>query len=680
MVARTRTAFRLRVPNRLKPGDIDLRPQTIHQIPALQRGVSLAGAKTVGDLVARVAKATGWELYADRRVAVLPVWISRGAGGQSAGAGDLLTALCWCVTGAWRRVGPDAGKAAYVLTDDVIGIGTRYARIREWEMVSEALASENNQKADERIKELGVADLIGYAPGDPLALPENLVRSFSWAVGYRPDRAVNEGWTPLSELPPLVQSKMQEVANASARQPNEESKLRTDTAQVEVGLRLSLLLPGDGEVSIEDVPAEESLNDVLRPAERKAPETAALPSVLSSSPVPEPSFDRASDTSPPKMLLLAARNPEEAGKAVRLAHSLAFRQLWLYVEAGDAGRATLVSAIAEGQAVKLPVFAVLSLLKPGVKVPGVEPDRNTLGEAAGAFARRIRETPISSVGYASGSLRTSFTPPSDWLRFDLPGFAAAHLRRLREIAAVPGLAGLALADTAGPGYYPFQGATEETDGLGGSGDFGYTPEMRLAFLRAEGYDPIDLSVSGNSRNYFSQVVELPFFPDPGLMLQYGPSYFAEEGINVEELPFAKWRLFRTDANTRFMAGLYTKLRTAYPKLPLYVADRGGDPFIGVQFWGSWDSPAGLPYRVKGTTPQGAITFADPGKTSRMVLLQELIHPDTAAEQYRYLFLPAPVARPGEIKVPERVVDIRALPFDRVEPFLQSSLPPASPKQ
>jgi hypothetical protein len=64
--------LRREVPNRLKPGDIAF------DAPALRAPIPLAGASTVGELVARAGRAAGMELHADRRVASLPVW-SRGA-------------------------------------------------------------------------------------------------------------------------------------------------------------------------------------------------------------------------------------------------------------------------------------------------------------------------------------------------------------------------------------------------------------------------------------------------------------------------------------------------------------------------------------------------------------------------------------------------------------------------
>ena len=67
-------------PNRLKRGDLDF------AAPALAKPVSLTDAKTIGELLTRVAAATGVELRGDIRYADLPVFLR----GDSARAGDLL--------------------------------------------------------------------------------------------------------------------------------------------------------------------------------------------------------------------------------------------------------------------------------------------------------------------------------------------------------------------------------------------------------------------------------------------------------------------------------------------------------------------------------------------------------------------------------------------------------------
>ena len=88
-----------------------------YDAPALRVRVGLNGIKTVADLVARLGGALKTEMYADPRYEKRAVTL---VGPPSARACDLLRALALCVAGTYRRVGP-----AYVLTDDLAGVGTR---------------------------------------------------------------------------------------------------------------------------------------------------------------------------------------------------------------------------------------------------------------------------------------------------------------------------------------------------------------------------------------------------------------------------------------------------------------------------------------------------------------------------------------------------------------------------
>ena len=104
--------LRAATPNTPKSSDLDL------DAKAFQVPVPVAGLKIVGDLVTRIGLATKQELYADPHYAAKTLTITGPA--TTATAEDLLQAVCLCVTGTFRKVGP-----AYVLTDDLIGVGVR---------------------------------------------------------------------------------------------------------------------------------------------------------------------------------------------------------------------------------------------------------------------------------------------------------------------------------------------------------------------------------------------------------------------------------------------------------------------------------------------------------------------------------------------------------------------------
>ena len=110
-------SFRSVVPNRLKPGQLNT---AAHALDAL---VSLQGADTVQDLIARIAAATHIELYVQASEAKWPVAVA----GDRVRAGDLLQALALALTGTYRKV-----ENAYILTGDLEGRGTRVWKIANW--------------------------------------------------------------------------------------------------------------------------------------------------------------------------------------------------------------------------------------------------------------------------------------------------------------------------------------------------------------------------------------------------------------------------------------------------------------------------------------------------------------------------------------------------------------------
>jgi hypothetical protein len=123
--------LRQEVPARAKPGDLPF------ESARLDSPLPLENAETLGDLVKAAGTACRLELYADARLAVLPVTILRDGPIRS---GDALRALSLAVTGAFRKVSSD-GETAYVLSDDVEGLGTRQTRLSAWSRAAGARAS-----------------------------------------------------------------------------------------------------------------------------------------------------------------------------------------------------------------------------------------------------------------------------------------------------------------------------------------------------------------------------------------------------------------------------------------------------------------------------------------------------------------------------------------------------------
>ncbi|WP_395141435.1 hypothetical protein, partial [Armatimonas sp.] len=126
--------------------------------PELDRLIPLGEVKTVQELVERVAKASGLELYADARMGRLKVSLLATPQARTS-AGVLLKALARAVTGTFRQVG-----GAYVLTDDLIGYGTRAGWIGEWLMEADAAQWDMMTKAESALAQSQSWQDFGYDP------------------------------------------------------------------------------------------------------------------------------------------------------------------------------------------------------------------------------------------------------------------------------------------------------------------------------------------------------------------------------------------------------------------------------------------------------------------------------------------------------------------------------------
>ncbi len=86
---------------------------------------------TVAELLKAVGRVTRLDLRADMRCGTLPTAVRTRRGGQTVPAIDILKALTRSVSGTFRRLNGGDGSITYLLTDDVIGYGTRLARLND---------------------------------------------------------------------------------------------------------------------------------------------------------------------------------------------------------------------------------------------------------------------------------------------------------------------------------------------------------------------------------------------------------------------------------------------------------------------------------------------------------------------------------------------------------------------
>lgn len=626
--------LRRELPNRLKNG------QLAFDAPALQAAVSLlppgggdgegaatapptAAAKTltVAELLRRVSQAAGLELVADRRVAALSVWTR----GESARASDVLRALCWAVTGTFRQVGP-----AYLLTDDVEGIGTRRARIADWARDVNARGNKQRATLDKRLREMQPGKFMDFAPGDPFTLDANTLKALQERrrVPRKPG-APDPSEMPLADLPPaLAQIARDQVAQHQRSGGNET--FRTDRVRVDVQTRVSYLVPEAGaleapNMSLYNVPAlpEDDPNAAAKPPE---PPPFTLPASMTA-----------------RILYVTPVSADEAQAATQAARAHGLTHLWVDVPDDEpAGKTLLTAAVHAGRAQGLSVFGVVRLLRRPLSLapivageegspaneeagaPGTDDallDLTVQGEKGAAWGRRRFRSPDAQERWMRAMLSGT---AGDWLRPDAPATFERLKARLLALSATPGLTGLVLINTAAPGY---TNPGQPNRGIywtpGDERDFGYTPENRLAFLRQESMDPVDLA--GSSDFTGNADLNLPFFSENAFQAPFVRSSEQSDVFTPDPAwlgPMQKWQAFRYQQNVALLTRLHEALRAAHPNLALLVRSRPEGAFGPEGWFGSWDKPDALPQLTNPDFgPSGGGTIAQAARSfSRRVFL------------------------------------------------------------
>jgi hypothetical protein len=540
-------------PNRLKPGQLDFASGV------LQRAIPIdESADTVGDLLAQVARATGLDLVADRRLAHYQVaW--RVAPEQAVRAGDILKALCLSVTGAFRQLAAPGAAPIYLLTDDVHGIGARIARLDEWAEAADSARREALSKVVDATAASDPLSHIQFAPDDPLALPPALQQRMDAA--YRSARYTPGPVVTPAELPAAMQGAVEE---AMRFWDDHNVSVRADRLRIDTRLRIEYKLPGD---LVTEAPFSQNLDSQYlqavaalpgknRPAPAKTNSASAPPQ-----PMPESLHRR----------VALAPLPEQAQATTDLliaAKGAGFNEVWLHVMLNDpAAPERLRRAVRTGKTLGLAVGCAASLLHGG-GMPGLD-DLNIVGETGTEYStRKSAEAPQSADFYRHYA---------GWRVMD-PDRAS---QLLLPLARIPGLSALTLRATVAPGW---GGGTPGSDGLSYNGRLGYTIGSRLACLRTEGFDPIDVAAYSYA---LGVILELPMFQS----YEQTPN-----SRNVSRHDFWKELCdYRLRENQRAMKQIYAALRDAAPDLPLYLDDRASAyTRTNTSWYALWDFAEHIP--------------------------------------------------------------------------------------
>lgn len=564
-----------RLPNRLKPGQLPF------DAAAFNTAVPLADAVTVGDLVKRAAKTTNAELYADPRLARLPVWLG-GGDNASARTGDVLQALCWAVTGTFRKLGP-----AYVLTDDVAGLGTRKAALADWNLRAGKAVREQQEVLQKQIRDQNPLPLLGYAPSDPLAADEAMqkrvtdafVENGPYVGGLEVDAA---------RLPPALTKRLQDAAKYGEQNP--QYAVRDDRVKLGAILSKEWIVPGVGPVP--DTRFNHAYGGLHELVQMLPLPTGPPPGFAPPAPVPPLALTNLARAGlfATRALVVAPANLDEARQAIAAAKRRGLNQVWLALDE-NSDPALLPAALAAGKASGVAIAAAVRLLHPptDANTPG-DADVNILGETSTTRAARRDAAGLQNYDvFAVDALR----PDRVWLRGD--AVPAARQTWLANLAKTPGLAGLAIRDTAPPGYaaaLDAKGDAPASDQRDGRDDFGYTPDLRLACLRAHGFDPVDVDWAYTLIGKVE--LNLPFMDD------LSPGGYRRSSNRSTELR-RHWNTLRAGVNRRALVPLHAALqKSSASAFPIYLRDRT-EPTINQQggWYGTWNQADKLPAQTPG---------------------------------------------------------------------------------
>ena len=574
---------RAEVPNQLKAGPLEM------DQPALKTAIPVGGLKTVGDLMARIAQAAHLELYADRRLEQKTLLIL--GTGKTAPAADLLKATAFCLTGVYRRVGP-----AFVLTDDETGIATRMARWQEFEALADARRRKPLDEARAALyQRFGTRKIPGF--GDPLA-----------ATGTQDTDQDTEG--PLSKLPDAQQQAVRDAAalfeksyehsiQAGAMKPLDlngtvrlfpavalQLIVPSLTAPVDMGVQVSrsgLFTPPPRNPVDGHAAAEKQLRTFLATHEAElvkrvsahpemwpgfakefpdlaAEMLAAHPDLIAviSRPLPAapplPPLASILRRVPVRAALISPTRAEDADADVAAAQARGLTQLWVSVFAGGqvdtTGLAEVLKRTQAKTAKKTPlqIFAVLDVFSWGAKPPPVAQDLTVLGDNSADALARHQEMVALQGKNAGDTEQDTETTPGVAVSPLAPSVQDTLVSFVRSLAAMPGLAGVVLRQTAPPGYDLRANEEDNRTIL-----LGYQGDMRLAFLRVRHADPVDVFSPGRYNGKAN--TDLPNFQYDGQL----------SGKVSNE-----WTAFRREANLYLM----NRLRAAARPLRVLVKQRG----------------------------------------------------------------------------------------------------------
>jgi hypothetical protein len=510
----------------------------------LAKQIELKSTSLMGELVGAIRTQTGVEVYADARIASLTV----NTYGTTISAGDLLRGLALAVGGAVRQVGP-----AYVLTSDLEGTGTIEAKLKAHAAIGKIDLAVNIARWQAEIQNRRLLESLTFASDDPLQGGSIAAGNFAGKAG-----PFNQGWVPLSQMPPALQNAVSD--SAPTRQANDvqgpvpglEGKVRLTS---ELGYRF--VLPDGRPMDFRQFNAMNMRHaDVVDFNSKES----GIP------------FD-AKILPPGSSVAIDGSNSATVARMCTDVKNVGISEVWL-----DSTNATAIqAAISTGLTVDLIVHP-WRILK---GEQAVEPDR-TLSGQTGSELNNLPEARFDPSGRRYDKFADSLSPSAPDLE--------AHWNRIVKAIPSKGIHRIVLLDTEPGGYFalPSPGGAVMISGANGGAaesqslwdmapelfDFGYTTALRLEFLRKFQIDPVDITKPNQQKlgppvPYF----ERAFFPRRLSVYAKVHFPFVQTALGL----FSQdWQSYRHDFTSQKMDDLAAKLLQVCPSVYMegpHIADQ-----------------------------------------------------------------------------------------------------------
>lgn len=427
--------------------------------------VPLKNGELLADLAARVAAATGLELYVDphyMRMRMVEI-------GDQAPARDRLRALALGVTGTYRKV-----ESAYVLTSDLEGVAAQQARLAAFEDDLDKIVSQRKDLWRSIIGKTGQVQKVKYGAGEG----DSLTQAEQANIAHNDVADSNDDYMNTADAGDAVRNAVQTF---------EGGGLNLDQAHVGVHttIRFQLVMP-DGQAPMGGgyVATASGFRPnpyIWRP---RTPPLVALPMSAS---------DAVTG------IILHADSPGQAREDVDRARSIGVKELWL--ETDDAAAIQEAVKAASGQGIE-----VRAAVRPWAIT---DPTRSAVFDrtAAGLHGRGLADSKSQylawnefwqDIGAYEPFTREQMAPKSP----QLPD----RWSQIEKLAAPPGLAGVSLLDAYPTGYAKeisrSSGSYFYSEAVDLFMSYGYSEAQRLAYLRSEHVDPLDIE-SNNTRTKVS---------------------------------------------------------------------------------------------------------------------------------------------------------------------------------